>query len=50
MLLQVFGAENVQLNCKCVAVEQEAHRVTAILKMDAKPQEMCWLLQTERTP
>lgn len=32
MLLQVFGAENVQLNCKCVAVEQEAHRVTAIFE------------------
>jgi len=49
MLLQVFGAKMFS-NCKCVAVEQEAHRVTAILKMDAKPQEMCWLLQTERTP
>lgn len=32
MLLQVFGAENVQLNSKCVAVEQEAHRVTAIFE------------------
>lgn len=32
MLLTVFGAENVQLNSKCVAVEQEAHRVTAIFE------------------
>lgn len=32
MLLQVFGAENVQLNSKCVAVEQDADRVTAIFE------------------
>lgn len=30
MLLQVLGAENVQLNCKCVAVEQDANSVTAV--------------------
>lgn len=30
MLLNVFGAEKVQLNSKCVAVEQDANSVTAI--------------------
>lgn len=28
MLLQVFGAENVRLNSKCVGIEQDANRVT----------------------
>ena len=32
MLLQVIGAENVQLNSECVAVEQDANSVTAIFK------------------
>jgi FAD-dependent urate hydroxylase len=32
MLLDVFGAENVQLNSKCVAVEQDADSVTAIFE------------------
>lgn len=32
MLLQVFGAENVQLNSKCVAIEQDSDRVTAIFE------------------
>lgn len=32
MLLSVFGAENVQLNSKCVAVEQDADSVTAIFE------------------
>lgn len=30
MLLNAFGPENVQLNSKCVAVEQDTHSVTAI--------------------
>lgn len=30
MLLQVMGAENVQLNSKCVAIKQDANSVTAI--------------------
>ena len=30
MLLDVFGAENVQLNSKCIAVEQDTNSVTAI--------------------
>ncbi|NJL35372.1 MAG: FAD-dependent urate hydroxylase HpxO [Leptolyngbyaceae cyanobacterium SM1_4_3] len=32
MLLDAFGAENVQLNSKCVAVEQDADSVTAIFE------------------
>lgn len=32
MLLDVFGAENVQFNCKCIAVEQNADSVTAIFE------------------
>ncbi|MEB3230415.1 MAG: FAD-dependent urate hydroxylase HpxO [Leptolyngbyaceae bacterium] len=32
MLLRVFGPENVQLNAKCVAVEQTADAVTAIFE------------------
>lgn len=32
MLLDVFGATNVQLNSKCVAVEQNADSVTAIFE------------------
>jgi FAD-dependent urate hydroxylase len=32
MLLDAFGAENVQLNSKCVAVEQNADSVTAIFE------------------
>lgn len=32
MLLTVFGAEKVQLNCKCVAIEQDADSVTAIFE------------------
>ncbi len=32
MLLNAFGAENVQLNSKCVAVEQDSDRVTAIFE------------------
>lgn len=32
MLLNVFGAQNVQLNSKCVAVEQDSDRVTAIFE------------------
>jgi len=30
MLLSAFGPENVQLNSKCIAVEQDTHSVTAI--------------------
>ena len=32
MLLNAFGAENVQLNSKCIAVEQDSDRVTAIFE------------------
>lgn len=32
MLLNEFGAENVQLNSKCIAVEQDADSVTAIFE------------------
>ncbi|MBD2092097.1 FAD-dependent urate hydroxylase HpxO [Microcoleus sp. FACHB-1515] len=32
MLLDKFGAENVQLNSKCVAIEQDDHSVTAIFE------------------
>jgi FAD-dependent urate hydroxylase len=32
MLLRVFGADKVQLNCKCVAIEQNSHSVTAIFE------------------
>jgi FAD-dependent urate hydroxylase len=32
MLLNAFGAENVQLNSKCVAIEQDADSVTAIFE------------------
>lgn len=32
MLLDVFGAENVQLNSKCVALDQNADSVTAIFE------------------
>ena len=32
MLLTAFGAENVQLNSKCVAIEEDADSVTAIFE------------------
>ena len=32
MLLGAFGAENVQLNAKCVALKQDSDRVTAIFE------------------
>lgn len=32
MLLTAFGAENVQLNAKCVAIEEDADSVTAIFE------------------
>ena len=32
MLLDAFGTENVQLNSKCVAVEQDANSVTALFE------------------
>jgi FAD-dependent urate hydroxylase len=36
MLLDAFGAENVQLNSKCVAIEQDADYVTAIFEDGSK--------------
>lgn len=36
MLLNAFGAENVQLNSKCVAIEQDTNSVTAIFEDGSK--------------